>query len=130
MDRPTSVTVIAILQIIGSVIGIGFSLLFLVGGALIGGLGGTAETGAVGGFIAIFALLVLILSTAALVLAIGLLQLKGWAWVGTLVVQGLSLAISILQLVTSEQNPIIKLIFDIVVIAVLLQPNVKRAFNI
>jgi uncharacterized membrane protein (DUF2068 family) len=123
--RPTGVTVIAVLQAIGGIFSIlgGLALLGL------GGLGAAAgETGA-GGLAAVLGGLTLILGIASLVLAYGMWNLLEWAWMGTLIVQGLSVALGILNLVTGGAPSYIGIIINIAIIAYLMQPQIKSVFG-
>ena len=80
MNRPQSVTVLAILQLISGVFSLLDGLFILLFAGLFGGLGaavGGAKVGTViGSFIAIFAALSFILGLFSLLLAWGLFQLK------------------------------------------------------
>jgi hypothetical protein len=129
MERPTAVTVIAILQIIGAVFGILGGVGALFGGAILGTLGGSVESAGTGFMVAIMGIVLLALSVVGLLLAIGLFQLKPWAWMGTLIVQALGLSIGVGSLNSGSGANILGLIFAVVIIAVLLQPNIKRAFG-
>ncbi len=147
MERPTSITVIAILQIICAVLPVIVSLLGLLGGALLSGLSESADGAAAGGLVFVLSLVFLGLGVALLVLTIGLLMLKGWAWVGTLIVQGLGILLTVLSLINGSGGSWLSLVFPGIIIIngsggswlslvfsgviiwVLFQPNVKRAFG-
>lgn len=129
MERLTRVTVIAILQIIFAVFGIIASLLGILAGGLIGGLSGSAEGAAAGGLLAGLFVIFLVLGIASLVLAIGLLQLKGWVWIGTLIVQGIGILVGLLQIMHGDFTSGLSIVLSGVFIAVLLQPDAKHAFG-
>lgn len=111
MNRPTGVTVIAVLQFIGGVLGI---------------IGGIAALG-VSPFLGIVSL---ILGVAAIALGVGMWQLKPWAWMGTLVVQGIGVLQNIWIMIDQGFGAgIISLVINVIIIAYLLRPEIKAAFG-
>ncbi len=78
--RPTGITILAILALIGGVFGLLAGLALIAGGALIGGAVGGAEGAAFGGFA--FVLGVITLGSAALYLAFayGSWTAKSYGW--------------------------------------------------
>lgn len=67
----------------------------------------------------------------SIVFAIGLLQLKGWGWLGSLVMQSLGLGFGLLQVLSRERGAMSlgSLIISGVIVYMLLRPEVKRAFG-
>ncbi len=130
IERPASITVIAILQILGAGFTVLVALLGLLFGASVSVIGSSGEATVAGGFIAAISLLTLLLGVLSLILAIGLLQMRGWAWVGTLIVQGISICLGLLNLMSGEGKTVIGILLSGLIISVLLQPNVRRAFRI
>lgn len=127
MQRPTGVTIIAVLAAIGGVFG-------LLGGLTLIGLGGfIAASGVAGGALApILGLLLLAYGVLALVLAYGFWTLKPWAWTLGIGLQAAGIVINILQFVndsTQLVSAIVSIAISAAVIWYLYQPNVKAAFG-
>ena len=126
MQRPTGVTVMAILAAIGGVFGLLASLVLLgigASGAVTGGLGGLA-------FLAgIFVLAYAILS---LILAYGFWTLKPWAWPLGIGVQVLGIVQAVLQFM-NDSTSVVSLVISLAIAGVILwylyQPHVKAAFG-
>ncbi|MEG4531584.1 hypothetical protein [Microcoleus sp. D2_18a_D3] len=136
MNRPQSVTVLAILQLISGVFSLLDGLFILLFAGIFGGLGaafGGAKVGTViGGFIAIFAAISFILGLLSLLLTWGLFQLKNWAWTGTLMVHILATLAQIVKMFGSGGTAVnfLTLGFAVASIYYLLQPDVKQAFRV
>jgi hypothetical protein len=132
MNRPTGVTVIAVLCFIGACGLTLLACLFLIGGGLAarfmppdaGIAGGVAA--AVGGIGAIF-----FLCFAALYVAVGvgLLKLKEWARITAIVLAGLSLLLGLLGLVHFHPFALVRLAIAGGILWYLLQPHVVAAFR-
>ena len=136
MNRPQSVTVLAILQLISGVFSLLDGLFILLFAGIFGGLGAVgfgAKVGTViGSFIAIFAGISFILGLLSLLLTWGLFQLKKWAWTGTLIVHIIATLAQIAKMLGSAGAAVnfLTLGFAVVSIYYLLQPDVKQAFAI
>ncbi len=136
MNRPQSVTVLAILQLISGIFSLIDGLLILLFAGVLGGLGAVgfgAKVGTViGGFIAIFAGIAIIIGIISLVLAWGLFQLKKWAWTGTLIIHVIAVLTQIAKLFGSAGAAVnfLSLGFAVASIYYLLQPDVKQAFSV
>ncbi len=136
MNRPQSVTVLAILQLISGVFSLLDGLFILLFAGIFGGLGaavGGAKVGTViGSFIAIFAALSFILGLLSLLLAWGLFQLKNWAWTGTLIVHIIAILAQIVKMFGSGGTAVnfLTLGFAAASIYYLLRPDVKQAFRV
>ena len=136
MNRPQSVTVLAILQLISGVFSLLDGLFILLFAGIFGGLGaafGGAKIGAViGGFIGIFAAISFILGFLSLLLTWGLFQLKNWAWTGTLIVHIIATLAQIFKMFGSGGTAVnfLTLGFAAASIYYLLQPDVKQAFRV
>lgn len=132
--RPTGVTVLAVLDILGGIAGIGV-------GALLIGVAALASSslanqypslGSISGISSIlYALgaLSLILGILAIVLAIGFLGGKGWAWTLGIVVGVISIIVSIAETAIGFSTNIIGIIFQIIIIYYLTRPHVKAYFG-
>jgi hypothetical protein len=130
-ERPTGVTILAILAAIGGVFG-------LLGGIVLLGAGGLAAGGgqaALGGLAAIFGLLALVLGVLNLALAYGFWTLKPWAWplgVGLQIASLVITAITILlsgDIVGGITSSIIGIVISVIILYYLFQPHVKAAFG-
>jgi len=139
MQRPTGVTILAVLAFLGAGFLLLLALLSLVGGALFSTLassrmGALAGVGAV--VVAIFLLIFAILDVA---IGIGLLKLQNWARIVTIVFIGLGFLGSVLSIFSPFHVHfffVVFLIRRLVLAAIyawilwyLFQPNVKQAFG-
>jgi hypothetical protein len=133
MNRPVGVTVIAILQLIGGI----FSIL---AGFFVIGVGRYIVTGGVpmdegasptafGGVTAALGSLILLLGVLSIVLSIGMFQVKGWAWLGTLIVQGLNILFAVVFALTGGGINFVGLILAGIIVYYLLRPEVKSVFG-
>lgn len=135
-NRPQSVTVLAILQLISGVFSLLDGLFILLFAGIFGGLGvaiGGARVGTViGGFIAIFAAIALAIGLVSFILTWGLLQLKSWAWTVTLLVHAIAILSQLAKLFGTGGTAVnvLTLGFAIASIYYLLRPDVKQAFDI
>jgi hypothetical protein len=136
MNRPQSVTVLAILQLISGIFSLLDGLFILLFAGIFGGLGaavGGARVGTViGGFIAIFATIALIIGIISLILTWGLFQLKKWAWTGTLIIHVIATLAQIAKMFGSAGAAVnfLTLGFAVASIYYLLRPDVKQAFSV
>lgn len=132
MNRPVGVTILAVLQAVGSII-----LLFSGFSALSSRSSITQQlpqsgAPAQGEFVTIFSILLLVVGLISLLLAYGLFKLKGWAWITTLVLQALNAINSVIVVVSSAQErggAVLQLVISLVIVYYLLRPAVKRAFG-
>ncbi|MEG4231422.1 hypothetical protein QUA40_04775 [Microcoleus sp. Pol11C3] len=136
MNRPQSVTVLAILQLISGIFSLLDGLFILLFAGIFGGLGaavGGAKVGTViGSFIAIFAAISFILGLFSLLLTWGLFQLKNWAWTGTLIVHIIATLAQLVKMFGSGGTAVnfLTLGFAVASIYYLLRPDVKQAFRV
>src|SRR5712691_2415232 len=112
--RPTGVTVLAILEILGGLAGLGIGA-FLIGSA-------STLQSALGALAVIFGIL-------GFVLGIGFLGGKGWAWTLGIIVGILNIVVSIAQTAIGFSSSIIGVIFPIIIIYYLMRPHVKAFFG-
>jgi len=86
----------------------------------------------IGGFIAIFAAISLILGVISLALTWGLFQLKSWAWTGTLIVHVIATLAQLAKMLGTAGTAanFLTLGFAIATIYYLLRSEVKQAFTI
>ena len=125
--RPTGVTVLAVLAAIGGVLGLlaGVTLLGL------GGLAGVSGSGLLASYGAIFGIIAIVQGALALAFAYGAWTLKPWAWTLGIVAFGLSLALSVLNVVGGGDigSQAISIVIGIAILYYLFTPAVKQAFG-
>jgi hypothetical protein len=143
MQRPTGVTVIAVLDFIGAAFCVIGGVLMFAGGAMLGSLFGAAANangtpavgaGVMAGMGAALGVIFLLIAALAIVVAMGLLKLKNWARITTIVLAALGLLGSIRNFIGGLGNGaiimgVIFVAYYIWVIWYMLQPNVKQAFG-
>jgi uncharacterized membrane protein (DUF2068 family) len=116
--RPTGITILAVLEVIG-----GLALLLggagsLAGGAIIGS-GGLAGLGAV----------LLILGLVSFAVAYGLWTGRGWAWTVALILSIISVIINGVSIAFGNYGSIVGLIIALIIIYYLTRPHVKAFFG-
>jgi len=127
--RPTGITILAVLAIIGGVLGvIGACLIFSVGTLSAGALssGGLAVTAILIG------ILTLARALAYLAFGFGAWNLQPWAWIIGMIAAVASIVISLLSIILGYSNigsEIISIIIAGVIIYYLNTPGVKAAFG-
>lgn len=136
MERPVSVTIVAVVQLIFSLLGVLGGLLLMFGGAFLGGLAGAAASenafGAAGGMLVGFLipLLFSLVSIIQFVSSIGLLATnQTWPWFGTVITQVIGLLLNVIQIFIGNFFAIIGGIVGIIILAVMLQQNARRAYR-
>ncbi len=143
MDRPTGVTVLAVLNFLGAGLYALLAVLFFLigaGGAASGMMsemgGGTAAF--LLGLGAAVGVILLIFAAIGLAIGIGMWKLRNWARIVTIVLVGLSLLLGVLGLLGSLISfELGSLIFQAIFVALyawiiwyLFQPHVKQAFGV
>ena len=139
MERPTGVTIIAVLYFIGTAILGLFGLLFIVGGSMLSGLAQSGGPGsaifAAGG--ALVGAVFLVLALLELVIGIGFIKLQNWARVVAIVLTGIAVLFGVLGLfsllahvmVFALMIRLITLAIQIWILVYLFKPHVKQAFG-
>ena len=126
MQRPTGITIIAVLSAIGGVLGLLAGIALLTVGAA------TGVTAGLGGFVAIGGLVVIAYSVLSLILAYGFWTLLSWAWPLGVGVEVLGVVQAILQFM-NDSRQVVSLVISVAIAAVILwylfQPHVKAAFG-
>jgi hypothetical protein len=131
-QRPTGVTILAILAIIGGALGLCGGILGLVGGGLITAASASASTHVNTGLIFVFSVIALIIGVGELVFGIGALQLKSWAWPLGVGVLGLGILLNIIDIAiqpSSAVTGVIGILINAAVLYYLFQRNVQVAFG-
>jgi len=133
MNRPVGVTIVAALQLVGAV-------LILVGSlgtlwfkdAIVRELSEVPQASQDGAFVVGFGIFLLVLGLMGLLLAYGLFMLQAWAWVATLVLEGLKTLSNLSTMATgigSRGIAVFQLVISAVILYYLLRSEVKRAFG-
>ncbi|HEX6818254.1 MAG TPA: hypothetical protein VF120_07765 [Ktedonobacterales bacterium] len=141
-ERPTGVTILAILAIIGGVFGLCGGGLGLLGGALGGAAAGslgasgattsdTAALAADAGVLTIISIGLLVLSVFYIILGIGALRLSPWAWTLGVALSAVAIIVDVVEAVLTHSfvSPIIGIVISGIILYYLFQPNVRQAFQ-
>jgi hypothetical protein len=132
--RPTGVTVLAVLDILGGIVGIGAGALFigiaaLASSSLVQQYPSLGTISGVSSILYALGALALILGIISIVVAIGFLGGKGWAWTLGIVVSIINIIVSIVETIIGFSSNIIGIIFSIIIIYYLMRPHVKAFFG-
>ena len=128
-QRPTGITVISILMIIGGLILLFTGIAPLVIGPLIS-IDSDYSTGSLGFLITIGGLALVILGIASLIVSWGLLKGKRWARTITLIISIIAIIFAIISLVSSgELTHIISIIIYGIIIYYMFTDKVKLFFG-
>jgi hypothetical protein len=133
-QRPLGITILAILGIIGGVLGLLSGCGAIAGGALVGALGAQAGVGAVaagGGLLGLLGIVTLAMAVGWTAFGIGAWTLKPWAWMLGLILVGVSIVTALVTVLTSGDfgSQIIGLVIDAAIVYYLMTPEVKQAFG-
>ncbi len=133
LSRPTGVTILAVLQLITSILSVIAGITALVAREAISeqlGSGSTASPELAAGLPVGLGWFFLLIGAFGLVLAWGLFTLKGWAWLITLIFQGLNILSHLASLSSGKAGgAVLGIVIAGVIIYYLLRPDVKRAFG-
>ncbi len=142
MKRPSGVTIIAVLTFLGAaILAVGSFAFFFVGVmGMTGGDAGEPSSAALAGMGIAGGFSLLILAGVAVCLAIGVLQLREWAWVASIASMAVGIVCTILSLFAIKGYrvlpPFPSVIFHLLVVSTaiwmlsyLLLPRVKHAFS-
>jgi len=139
MERPTGVTILAVLYFIGTAFLAICGLLFIVGGSMLSGLAQSGGPGsaifAAGG--AVLGAFFLVLALLELAIGIGFIKLQNWARVVAIVFTGIAVlfgAFGMLGMlahvmVFALMVRVITLAIQIWILVYLFKPDVKQAFG-
>ncbi|MFI5095064.1 MAG: hypothetical protein WCE50_00140 [Candidatus Acidiferrum sp.] len=139
MERPTGVTILAVLYFLGAAFLALCGVLIIVGGSMLSGLANTGGPAsalfAMGG--AVVGAILLAIAVLDLAIGIGFLKLQNWARVVAIIFLGIGVLFGLLGLVTVLLHfMIVVLMFRLIVLAIeiwilvyLFKPHVKQAFG-
>jgi hypothetical protein len=139
MQRPTGVTVLAVLAFIGAAFCLLGALFFMIGGAAMSQLGGSSMGGGAmfAGLGALAGVFILGFAVLYAVVGFGLWKLQNWARILALIGAAVGTLIGLLRILgaLAHFHPgivVLNLIvcaFDIWILTYLLKPHVKQAFG-
>jgi uncharacterized membrane protein (DUF2068 family) len=140
MQRPTGITILAVLAFLGSALLVVGALFSLLGGMLVSTLGSSRLGMLAGVGAALIAAFLLIAAVVDVVVGVGLWKLKNWARIITIVLIGIGLLGSVLSIISPFGHMhvffFMFLIRRMILAAIyawilwyLFQPNVKQAFG-
>lgn len=144
MGRPVGVTVLAILNFIGAAFCLLAGIGMILGGGFIatlinqqGGQGSAGAAGILGGLGAAAGVFIIIIGGVGALVGFGLLKLKEWARIVSIVFAGIGAAMQLLGLLGSLAHfnlfavvwGLFWLAIDALIIWYLLKPEVKAAFQ-
>jgi hypothetical protein len=143
--RPTGVTILAVLSILGGiaflVIGAGLVVVGLVIGTYVGtqlsnqlassGYSGLSSlsAGSIAAILTAIGAIVLILGILYLAVAIGFLGGKGWAWTLAIIGYIIGIIINVVQIALGAVTSVVGLIIGIIILYYLTRPHVKSFFG-
>jgi hypothetical protein len=127
-QRPTGITIIAIL---GFIVGI----LAILGGALVVGVAGSGMLSSYGmgmfsGFISFFGGIVIIVGFLAIFVSWGMWSGKTWAWYLAVVLYALGVVFGLISLAGGALTGIVSLLIEILLLWYMFRPHVKAYFGI
>ena len=144
MNRPGGVTVIAVLEFLGAVFCVLAGLAMMLGGGMLAAIigqsgqqGSAAGAGILGALGAGLGIFLLVLAALYFLVGWGMLKLKSWARIVTMIFAGLSILGSLFGItgffahfnVVALFWMVVRLAIAAWIIWYLLQPNVSAAFN-
>ncbi len=141
MERPTGVTIISVLAFIGAGFLVLVALGALLGGAMISSMMNYPWAGMLTGVAAVIVAVILLgLAALEIVVGLGLLKLRNWARIMTIVLVGLGLLSSVLSILSPFAHmhfflfvflirQLITAGIEVWILVYLFQPHVKQAFG-
>ncbi len=114
MARPLGITVLAILQLLGAILG-----LLGAGAAILLAL----ALGPLGFIALLLAAVMLVFAIIGFVLFYGLWNLKGWAWIWTLIINIINILLALFPV------NVVSLIIPVIIVVYLLIPSTRAAFK-
>jgi hypothetical protein len=133
-SRPTGVTILAILEIIGGIFALLASATFFLLGALATGIEFDMVEGApfmmpfLGALATLVGVVFIVVGLVAFVLAYGFWTGKGWAWILGIIFAIIGIVLGAVSLVGSPAS-IVGIVLNIVIIYYLTRPHVKEWFG-
>ncbi|HID05244.1 MAG TPA: hypothetical protein EYH45_03790 [Candidatus Caldiarchaeum subterraneum] len=124
--RPTGVTILAVLEIIGGIL----SLLGGVGLMVLAGFAATVPVvGIFAGVLVALGAALTLLGILSFIVAYGLLKGMGWAWMLALILSIIGVIIGVVSLVQGGVSAVVGIIINVIIIYYLTRPHVKQYFG-
>ena len=135
--RPTGITILSILALIGGIFSLIGALGLIAGGALIGGALGGVEGATLGGLAFVFGIITLGFAVAYLAFAYGGWTLKPWAWMLGVIMSLASIVWQVIAAFASGDlvgslvsvSGVVNLAIPAIILYYLNTPAVKAAFG-
>lgn len=130
IERPTGITILAILAIVGGVLALVVASLGLIVGGWAAVLG--FVQGAEGGLAVVALLTLFVLALVSIIVGWGAWQLKAWTWPVGIITRGIAINLSVIFILTdptSWPENTIAILFSVAVLYYLFTPRVKAAFG-
>ena len=139
MQRPTGVTILAVLCFLAAACLLLIGLLFFVGGSMLAGLAHAGGPGsaifAMGG--AVIGVICVLFAVLDFAIGLGFIKLQNWARVTAIVLAAIGIVFGVLGLLNVVMHMMIfSLILQLIILAIyvwilvyLLKPHVKQAFG-
>jgi len=133
-NRPTGVTVIGVLQILGGLGSLGFGFILastyaFLGSLMASGSEGVTFSAGFGGFLAVAGAIIggilIVIGIANLVIAYGIFKGSGWAWMLCIIFAAISMVFGVLTFPVG----LITILFNALIIYYLTRRNVKVYFG-
>lgn len=131
MQRPSGITILAVLALIGGLLSLFAALAFFGLGALTSAALGTVGGFVFGGVAIVLGIITLISAALSLAFAYGAWNLKPWGWLMGVASQGLSVLITLINIVRGADflGQLLSLVIAGAILYYLFTPEVKRAFG-
>jgi hypothetical protein len=136
VKRPTGITILAILAIIGGILSFLGALALIAAGALVAGgtlvANGTTYPASAGGPLIVLGVIFLVLGVLDIVVGIGFFRLSPWAWMLGIILQGAGLVLAIAEIAlkyATLNGEILGMIISAGILVYLLTPGVRQAFG-
>ncbi|HEY6608369.1 MAG TPA: hypothetical protein VI277_04150 [Candidatus Limnocylindria bacterium] len=125
-QRPTGVTILAVLAAIGGVFSVLGGLALLMSGGFIGVATGS---GALGGLAALIGAGLLVSGALSLVFAWGAWGLQPWAWTLGVIIQAISIVLGVFQLINGNSGALLSVAIAALITYYLFRPEIRAAFG-
>lgn len=144
-SRPTGVTILGVLSIIGGIIMLILGAVIIVAAAVLPSLGSFDESAAeqlesqlnpiglsaamLGPILGVMAGVMIAVGIASIIVAMGLFKGKGWAWTVSVILALIGIATSIASLAVGNFGGIANLVINGIILYYLFRPHVKTYFG-
>jgi hypothetical protein len=124
-QRPTGITILAVLSAIGGVLSIFSGLIVVMGGGILGAASGSASVGLL---VILLGVITLILGVVGIALAYGFWTVAPWAWPLGVALELVNVALTIVG-GTSIFSAIINVLIPGIILYYLNQPGIRKLFG-